>query len=700
MSFLAPLFLIGAAAVALPVLFHLVRRTTRERVRFSSLLFLRPEPPRLTRRNRIEHWLLLALRCLVLVLLALGFARPFLPDVLQQPPGTGTVRRTVLLLDTSASLRRDGLWEQALDRVGARLRSAGPGDHVAVLTFDREVTARMTFEEWDATAAGDRAAQARARLAGLKPGWGGTHLDTALIRAAELFEDPGAGAAPGLQEIVVVSDLQDGAQTAALQAFEWPRGVGVRLERVGPAATSNAGLEWLPAAETAAATSTSVRLRVTNAADAQREQFRVGWAGAEGGWLAPPVEVYVPPGESRVANLAFPTNAAPREARLAGDDEPFDNAVFLLPPEPARLGVLYVGNDAAGDVRASRYFLERALRAAPGREVRVIDAAAAAATVAGAGASPDFAVVVRPPQPAEAAVLQALLARGRTVLFAPPDAAAVGTLAGWAGRAAPVAGDHQPASYALLGEVDFQHPLFLPFADPRFNNFTGIRFWRHRRLDLSAVPDARVIARFDSGDAALVELPAGPGRVMLLASGWHPAESQLALSSKFVPLVQGLLELSAGLLPVPAQHRVGEPVVLASTTSAAPGAVTVRLPDGATAEVPAGHGRFTATGFPGVYGAGPDVAPAGFVVNLAPSESRTAPMPLDALERLGVPVSGAVPTPEQAAARQERLQRAELESRQKLWRWFLAATLAVLLVETVLAGWSARRAAPGQEVVA
>jgi len=77
MSFLAPLFLLGAAAIALPVIFHLIRRTTRERTPFSSLMFLNPSPPRLTRRSRLEHLLLLALRCLVLLLLAAGFARPF-----------------------------------------------------------------------------------------------------------------------------------------------------------------------------------------------------------------------------------------------------------------------------------------------------------------------------------------------------------------------------------------------------------------------------------------------------------------------------------------------------------------------------------------------------------------------------------------------------------------------------------------------
>ena len=79
MSFLTPWFLLGALAVAGPVLFHLIRRSARERMPFSSLLFLRPTPPRATRRRKLEHIALLLLRCLGLLLLAAGFARPFFP---------------------------------------------------------------------------------------------------------------------------------------------------------------------------------------------------------------------------------------------------------------------------------------------------------------------------------------------------------------------------------------------------------------------------------------------------------------------------------------------------------------------------------------------------------------------------------------------------------------------------------------------
>ena len=84
MSFLAPLFLLGALAVSAPIIFHLIRQTSREKTLFSSLMFLLPTPPRLTRRSRLEHIFLLVLRCTVLCLLALGFARP-----LREPAALG-----------------------------------------------------------------------------------------------------------------------------------------------------------------------------------------------------------------------------------------------------------------------------------------------------------------------------------------------------------------------------------------------------------------------------------------------------------------------------------------------------------------------------------------------------------------------------------------------------------------------------------
>ena len=122
----------GGLALAAPIIFHLIRRTTRERVTFSSLMFLLPTPPRLSKRSRLEHLLLLLLRCLALLLLALGFSRPFFKQTPLDDPTAVQPTRTVVLLDTSASMRRAGVWENARERAEAIVRRAGPADHVAL----------------------------------------------------------------------------------------------------------------------------------------------------------------------------------------------------------------------------------------------------------------------------------------------------------------------------------------------------------------------------------------------------------------------------------------------------------------------------------------------------------------------------------------------------------------------------------------
>jgi hypothetical protein len=700
MSFLAPWFLLGALAVAGPVLFHLVRRTTRERVPFSSLLFLRPAPPRLTRRNRLEHLLLLALRCLVIALLAAGFARPYWRQLFPAAPAGDTARRTVLLVDTSASLRRGDLWAQALARADAVLRRTAPGDLMAVLTFDRELVSRLSFEEWAATPAGERAALARARLATAQPGWAATHLDSALIRAAELAAETAEGPADPVREVVVVSDLHSGSRTTALPGHEWPRGVTVRFESLRPPTTANASLHWVPEPDTVAPaeTAAAVRLRVVNAPDSRREQFLVHWVDATGTNPAPaPLEVYVPPGQSRVVTLPLPTNAPPAGlVRLEGDEEPFDNLAHVAPPPPLPLRVVYLGRDAPGDPRSPRFFLERAFPPTARRDVAVL-APDPANPPAAAFESAALVVVTVPLSPGLGAALRPLLARGRAVLWVPPDAAAATGLNELIPGTALGAEDHQPADYALLAEPDYRHPLLAPFADPRYGDFSKIRFWRLRRLDLAGCPEARVLARFDSGDPALVEIPAGRGRVQVWASGWAPADSQLALSTKFVPLLHSLLDLSAGPPPGATQYVVGDALPLPELPASVAGAV-MRRPEGTTLPLAAGTGRFEATGQPGFYEltAGGEVFR--WAVNLDPAESRLTPLPVEDLERLGVPLSRPEPPPQVIAARRQQLQAAELEGRQKLWRWLLVGTLGVLGLETALAGRAARRQALASEV--
>ena len=93
-------FLTASAAVAVPIVIHLLFRQRARRVEIGTIHFLRVVLQDQARRRKIRRWLLLALRAAGVLLLALLFARPF-----WRAPGTlGSEREVVLLIDRSASM--------------------------------------------------------------------------------------------------------------------------------------------------------------------------------------------------------------------------------------------------------------------------------------------------------------------------------------------------------------------------------------------------------------------------------------------------------------------------------------------------------------------------------------------------------------------------------------------------------------------
>ena len=100
----------------------------------------------------------------------------------------------------------------------------------------------------------------------------------------------------------------------------------------------------------------------------------------------------------------------------------------------------------------------------------------------------------------------------------------------------------------------------------------------------------------------------------------------------------------------------------------------------------------TQTDLPGIYAVTSLQPAVRFAVNLDAAESRTAPMPVEELLRLGVPMKPPEIELTKQAEQKRRLHNAELENQQKLWRWLIVAALVVLLFETWLAGRLTRRA--------
>ena len=699
MSFLTPLYIAGLLAVSLPLLFHLIRRTPRGQLPFSSLMFLSPSPPRLTRRSRLDNLLLLLLRAAVLVLLALAFARPFLRESARFAFDQVEGRRVALLVDTSASMRRAGLWQQALAEVDVVLDDLAAGDDVALFTFDEDVTAQTAFDDSVPLDPRQRVAAVRAQLGGLAPTWGRSNLAEALIAVAEelhQLDDSNRVDTDLIRRIVLVTDFHQGSRLDALETYRWPDDVNIELRRLLPELPSNAGLHLAAdSPEHEPDSEPQLVVRVDNSHGSITERFELHWAtGPPEAGADDPIDVTVPPGESRVVRVPRAVGGStPERLVLSGDDHPFDNTLHLVAVKQEEIPLAYVGGDKADDAESLHYYLAKAFPHTPRRKVNL------------AVIEPDdvadldhtrLIVVGRALDRSETDRLRKYVEDGGTILYVLADTAAGDSLVGLTGLEELTVLEASVDDYAMLGEIRFSHPVLSVFADPRFNDFTKIHFWRHRRLDFGTSPGADVLARFDDGDPALVEWALGRGRLLVLTAGWHPADSQLARSSKFVPLLAGILQRAGVADAVAPQYLVGDSVsIFERRGDTTPGSVS--KPDAAELQLAAGADRFDETDLPGVYHLQAGELQEQFAVNLAPEESRTALLEPGELEELGVRL-GRQPTRAELVDRRRQMRDLELESRQKLWRWLIAAALGIIIVETWLAGRLSRPAAEQPEV--
>ncbi len=163
--------------------------------------------------------------------------------------------------------------------------------------------------------------------------------------------------------------------------------------------------------------------------------------------------------------------------------------------------------------------------------------------------------------------------------------------------------------------------------------------------------------------------------MFVMTSGWQPEDSQLGVSSKFVPLLYRVLDLSGG------GEARGESLVVGDQLREA--GVEVRDSRGRLLE--RGDGGGIVMNEPGIYQLRRGDAVERVVVNLEPSEVRTTMMEAEQLEASGVPLAASAEEVLAEESRMRQLDFAELESRQKVWKWLLLVAVVVVVAETWLA---------------
>jgi hypothetical protein len=681
MSLLAPLFLLGILAVAAPIAAHFLRRRTAQRVQFSATRFLDVSAPVAARRRELEHPWLLLLRALVVALLALAFARPFFSSLPETPLSGPPPRSVVVVVDQSASMQRTGIPEQVRSRFRAIADPLGPADSLAVVGTAETIPV-IDVQTWRNATASTRVSLLESAEEAIAPGWGATSLDDALVRALEaaesMRETPG-DVVP--VEIVLLSDLAASAELSGLAGLDWPDHAYLRTEPILPTATPNASLHFLGwSAESEAPR--RARLSLVNHSDTDLQVGVDAFDAVSQEPVRPTDSYALAPRERRIIAIQIPdTPVDAVRVELSGDGEPFDDSVWIAAPSTLRIPVAYLGSDRADDPRRARFFIERALEPRDGFEARLLSLDSATD-----GILPEASlfVVNGALQPRLVAVLRERLERGAHVLLLAAGADQLSLAAELVREGAWTPATQVPGSEdARLASIDFDHPQFAVFADPRFSNFIHIRFWRPVPIALPESTRARVVARFEGGAAAVVEASVGSGRLLVWGGDWTPNSSQWVLSTKFVPWLRSLALRSAGG-PLPdAQDEVG------SWRSAAD---TVRWQplDGPVAASPS----TAIPSAPGLLQVDEGRGPRLLALNHPASESESRILPPDTWARLGVATRPPQMDPAAVPAARDRLRASELEAAQSIWRWVLLAVVLLLVLESIVSLRTARAGAP------
>ncbi|HEX6057729.1 MAG TPA: BatA domain-containing protein, partial [Gemmatimonadaceae bacterium] len=586
MGLLAPLFLLGLAALAAPVVVHLMQRDRREAVEFPSLMFLQRIPFRTSRRQRIRHWPLFLLRCLALLLLVAAFARPFVRDRLAFAAGDAA-REVVVLLDRSYSMGYGERWARASAAVGETIDALRPADRATLVLFDTDAAAGAPTSD---------PAALRAALDEARPGAGGTRYAPALRVARRILETSDRAR----REVVLVSDFQRLAWSGAGSEVRMAPGTEVRTMDVGEGETSNAavtgvelgreregGREWATVAARvvhrgdSAAGVLGATLEL-NGREIERTTIPIAAGGVGRVTFA---RVPLPEGESRAV------------VRLDADRLRADDAFHFTLAPGRSLSLLLV--EPTGAAASHALYLTRALSI--GRRPPIDAEVARGAALPASALAGRSVVVLHDAAPGEDAArrLRAWVERGGGLIVAAGER---GSARAWPAALAEIMPgevgevvDRVDGRGGRLAVLDRSHPALAPFDAPRSGDFAAARFLRYRRLTPAA--DAAVLARFDDGTPALLERRVGEGRVMLWGGTLDAYWSDLALQPVYLPFVHQLARHAAAYADARAWRTVGEGLELpraadgAAAHDAAGAPTVVVAPSGARTRIAADGAR-------------------------------------------------------------------------------------------------------------
>lgn len=540
MSFLNPLFLVGALAAAVPVLLHLIKRDNARKVEFPTLMFLRRIDKKTIRYQKLRHLLLLLLRILAFLAVVFAFMRPYgkMAPAAASMAGMSASTR-IIALDNSMSMNYQDRWSRAKAAAGDIVRRAGEADRFALLAFsDRtSILAALT---------GDKSAVLAAIEHAPEPGDQPTGYSQVLRVAERIALESGNEN----RVIHLVSDFQKTGWKDQGDAFKVGAGIGLETVDLGSDLFSNLAIRNVRTVEEDRDGTVNLSIRASVEELGQAAHGKVATR-------------LILDGRAFAEKTAAVTEGAAAEIEFQIDDlSPGEHSIVLEIEDPSleRDNRFYMTVDVRGKVpvtvvednspsgrRSPGFFLTRALNIGRLSRYRVESASPGDFDPSGNlliwnNAAADT--------PAAQKKLEAFVREGGGLVLVLGGAMQASEFNRSFGTWIPVRMDETDSGrkqargetaddYVLMTDVRTDHPIFEPFGKPNSGSFSGARFFKH--APLTAGSEAEILARFDNGDPALISIARDRGRILVFSSSADDSGNDLPLKTVYAPFWQQMM---------------------------------------------------------------------------------------------------------------------------------------------------------------
>ena len=671
MSFLTPLFFLGVAALAAPILVHLVRRTRARKVPFPALVFVRQVPQRTIRRRTLQNVLLLLLRCLAILLIVIAFTRPFFSGGSSAKENTAA-GATVILVDNSLSMRREPLFTEALKRAEAAVDDARNDEQLAVLSFDKRyaVINRFTADK----------SRLRLSIRSLTAGWDGTDYEQALRGAESLL---GEIQTSGPKKIVMISDFQAPGWNQNTATFKLANSTQLMtIDVAGNDPVANIAITNVEARGVVFGQKylDNLAVHISNFGDTPRDRIQVDFQINE--QTVEKRDISLNSRDSRVIEFTgFNLNEGANRCTIdvvSGDFAPDNRFYFTLNRETPSKALIV---ESASRGRSDSLHLQSALTTNDDLPFTFTLKTTGAVDPSGI---PEYSLVVlNDAGPISGALADALMkfveAGGQVIASTGPRT----TVESFNALQRIMPASLREAVQTKAGEsvaitnVKFDHPIFEVFQES--GRLAAAHVIGYFRSEPAAT--ATVLARFEDGSPALVESRTGKGRVLLFTSSLGPSWNDLPLMPLYLPFIHQMVRY-AGARDDNSWYGLGQTFTVRKETNG-------QLPP---VDTPAGarlsEGRNTPDGDLLVT-----ARELGFYRLRYSNQPTFAAIDTDGAEgdftklnfgEFVAGVTGGTGTGEGSDANRN-LSGAEVEGRQRVWWSLLFLALLLLLAESVLA---------------